>query len=221
MRTYTLAFSILIHLIIVAALIVSPIVANDVLPAPRRAIDFIVAEPIATPPIPAPPRVGRKDASKTPSLTAAPVISPDNIAPEIEREPFETEGSPHGVPGGVPGGDANSIVAGIPEPPPPPEPKSKDPLPVGGLIQPPQKTRYVMPLYPALARAAGREGTVILEAVISEEGRVQHVKVLRSIPLLDQAAIDAVRQWEFTPSRLNGQPVAVVMTVTVTFTLQR
>jgi protein TonB len=62
---------------------------------------------------------------------------------------------------------------------------------------------------------------VILETVIGEDGRVRNLKVLRSIPLLDQAAIDAVRQWQFTPPLLNRQPVAVVMTVTVTFTLRR
>ena len=61
---------------------------------------------------------------------------------------------------------------------------------------------------------------MILEATIGPDGRVQDVKVLRSIPLLDQAALDAVRQWVFTPTLLNGVPVPVIMTVTVQFTLQ-
>ena len=65
------------------------------------------------------------------------------------------------------------------------------------------------------------QGIVILEAVISETGRVRDVRVLRSIPLLDNAAIDAVRQWQFTPTLLNGQPVPIVMTVTVSFELKR
>jgi protein TonB len=63
------------------------------------------------------------------------------------------------------------------------------------------------------------QGVVILEAVIGEDGTVQNVRVLRSKPLLDDAAVEAVRQWRFTPTLLNGQPVPVVMTVTVAFTL--
>jgi protein TonB len=72
-----------------------------------------------------------------------------------------------------------------------------------------------------IARDSGVQGIVILEAVIAEDGSVESVKVLRSKPLLDEAAMEAVRQWRFTPTRLNGQPVAVVMTVTVSFTLGR
>jgi protein TonB len=63
------------------------------------------------------------------------------------------------------------------------------------------------------------QGVVILEAVIGVDGRVSDARILRSIPLLDQAAIDAVQQWEYTPTMLNGVPVPVIMTVTVQFTL--
>jgi protein TonB len=64
------------------------------------------------------------------------------------------------------------------------------------------------------------QGVVIIEATIDTEGRVRNAFVLRSIPLLDQAALDAVRQWEFEPVQLNGVPKPVIMTVTVNFTLQ-
>jgi protein TonB len=74
-------------------------------------------------------------------------------------------------------------------------------------------------MYPALAQNAGVQGVVILEALIGTEGKVTNARVLRSIPLLDQAALDAVMQWEFTPTRLNGQPVPVLMTMTIQFTL--
>jgi protein TonB len=76
------------------------------------------------------------------------------------------------------------------------------------------------PVYPAIARAAHVEGVVILEAVIGENGAVRDVRVLRSIQLLDDAATEAVRQWRFTPTLLNGQAVPVVMTVTVAFKLR-
>ena len=91
------------------------------------------------------------------------------------------------------------------------------PLRVGGEIKEPLKIRDVKPVYPQDALAAGVQGVVILEVVIGPAGNVVNAKILRSIPLLDQAALDAVRQWEFTPTLLNGAPVSVIMTVTVNF----
>jgi protein TonB len=90
---------------------------------------------------------------------------------------------------------------------------------IGGAIRQPTKTRNVSPVYPQEARDATVQGIVIIEAVIDAEGRVGEARVIRSIPLLDQAALDAVRQWEFTPTLLNGVPTPVIMTVTVNFSL--
>jgi len=75
-------------------------------------------------------------------------------------------------------------------------------------------------VYPSVAQAARVSGVVILEAVISGSGNVTDVKILRSVPLLDEAAIEAVRQWTYTPTLLNGVPVPIIMTVTVNFTMQ-
>jgi protein TonB len=91
---------------------------------------------------------------------------------------------------------------------------------VGGNIKAPTKIRDVRPEYPDIAQQARVRGVVIIEALIGGDGTVQDARVLRSIPLLDQAALDAVLQWQFTPTLLNGQPVPVIMTVTVNFTLQ-
>jgi protein TonB len=90
---------------------------------------------------------------------------------------------------------------------------------VGGNIKAPTQTKKVQPVYPAIAQSSRVSGVVILEAVIGVDGRVTNAQVLRSIPLLDQAALDAVKQWEYTPTLLNGAPVPVIMTVTVTFML--
>ena len=127
---------------------------------------------------------------------------------------------------------------GMPPPPPPPPPPdwrdpnrvqmaSEDqsvdgqvPIRVGGGIRPPTKVKDVRPEYPPLAQSAKVTGVVILETTIDANGRVRSAKVLRSIPLLDQAALDAVYQWEFMPTLLNGVPTPVIMTVTVNFTLQ-
>ena len=92
------------------------------------------------------------------------------------------------------------------------------PLRVGGDIKEPRKIKDVKPVYPAIARTAGVQGVVILEIVLDEDGFVADAKILRSIPLLDEAALNAVRQWRFVPTLLNGQPVRVIMTVTVNFT---
>jgi protein TonB len=90
---------------------------------------------------------------------------------------------------------------------------------VGGEIEPPKKLKDVKPEYPDTARAARVEGTVVLEAVIDSRGVVTDVRVLKSIPLLDQAAVEAVRQWRYQATMLNGQAVPVVMTVTLNFGL--
>jgi TonB family protein len=89
---------------------------------------------------------------------------------------------------------------------------------VGGNIRSPTRTQFAEPVYPQTARAAGVQGVVILELVVGEDGAVSNARVLRSIPLLDQAALDAVRQWRYEPTLLNGVPTPVIMTATVNFT---
>ena len=120
------------------------------------------------------------------------------------------------APGGVPGGDPDGkVVGGLPSLPPP------EPIRTGGDIHPPLKVRNVVPVYPEIARAARVQGDVVLDCTISNEGRVIDVKVLSGHVLLQAAAVDAVRQWLYRPTLLNGVPVPVVMTVTVHFTIDR
>jgi TonB family protein len=94
------------------------------------------------------------------------------------------------------------------------------PLRVGGDIRPPLKVVHVVPVYPALAAAARVQGSVVLDCVIDEDGHVASVTVLRSQPLLEAAAVDAVRQWRYRPTLLNGVRVSVLLTVTVDFRLR-
>lgn len=111
--------------------------------------------------------------------------------------------------GGATSQSGNGVTGGAPAP-----------VRVGGGIQPPTKIVDVKPVYPPEAMASRPQGTVIIEATIGTDGTVQNAKVLRSIPLLDDAALAAVRQWRFTPTLVNGQPVPVVMTVAVNFRLR-
>jgi TonB family protein len=93
------------------------------------------------------------------------------------------------------------------------------PIRVGGDVEPPIKTRDVPPVYPPEAQAARVEGVVVIEATVGLDGRVTGARVIRSVPQLDQAALEAVRQWEFAPTVLDGKPVSVVLSVTVNFSL--
>ena len=106
-------------------------------------------------------------------------------------------------------------------PPPPPEPSTPKLVRVGGVIREPRKILHVAPIYPEFARQARAQGTVILECILDATGRVESVKVLGSQPLLDDAAVRAVRQWRYTPTELNGVPVPVLMTIMVRFSLDR
>jgi TonB family protein len=134
-----------------------------------------------------------------------------------------------GVGGGVPGGVAGRVAAGQSDALTAADAAAVQyyalvdqykPLRIGGGIKAPAKTRDVRPVYPPIAQSAKVQGVVILEAIIDANGQVVDAKILRSIPLLDQAAYDAVKQWEFTPTLLNGVPTPVIMTVTVNFVLQ-
>ncbi|MGB9893454.1 MAG: energy transducer TonB [Candidatus Saccharicenans sp.] len=111
-----------------------------------------------------------------------------------------------------------SLVSPIPpiEPPLPP-----DVVRATGNIMPPRLIKKVNPIYPEEARKAGVEGMVILEVQTDKTGKIAAVKVLRSVPLLDEAAIEAVRQWVYEPLIINGEPKGVIFTVTVSFKLKR
>ncbi|MYJ05752.1 MAG: energy transducer TonB, partial [Acidobacteria bacterium] len=171
------------------------------------------------PPPPPPPPPTAAEAAPPPVIdvnpNAAPIAAPEQIVEETGFDLSEVRG----VEGGVVGGVVSGIVGGLPSAPPPPPPPP-EPVRVGGNISPPTKVRDVPPVYPPVAQQARVQGVVILEAVIGPTGAVTDVKVLRSVPLLDEAAITAVKQWQYTPTLLNGVPVPVIMTVTVNFTLQ-
>ena len=122
------------------------------------------------------------------------------------------------VVGGIPAALPTVSNAGASMAPPPPPPQA---VHVGGEIKEPKKLKNVPPTYPPIARAAKMQGIVFIEATIDKEGNVKNAKVLRSAQaILDQAALEAVSQWKYSPTLLNGQPVDVIMTVTVNFTLQ-
>lgn len=222
-RAYVVPISIVTHLVVVAALIAIPLFAPGVLPVPATTLMAFINRDVVTPPLPPAAPVARATRAEPPSMDpvnsfAAPIVSPGAVGPEPVGD--ATRGLIRGVEGGDSTVLGNMIGVSVDAPPPPPAPEPSKPIPVGGIITRPTKIRDVVPVYPAIAQAARVSGMVIIEATIGPSGDVLDAKVLRSIPLLDAAALDAVRKWRFTPTLLNGRAVAVVMTVTVDFKLQ-
>jgi len=195
-------------------------------PTPRKALAFLEDTPrvvrLDDVPLPPQPRrattLTRADGPLRKTEAAPPVARP-GVAPEGERQGVSSLsfGDPTPI-DSVFGGRGNGVAPPPPPAPtPPPEPKPIIRLHSG--IKPPQRLVNVAPVYPTMALAVRKEGIVIIDATIDEQGNVTETKILRSIPLLDEAALAAVRQWKFSPTQLNGVPVPIVMTVTVNFKL--
>jgi protein TonB len=217
----SLPVSIAVHLAALVLILIVPLAAPVVLSVPISPLPpYMKAAAIPSPPTP-PPAVSRVPPSSGPS--AAPTAAPTVILPEAEHpipspaitDPFGVTGPPIDV------GGFGVVTKAIEMPPPPPAPRPTGPVRMGELLVAPRKLVDVRPVYPDIARAARVEGIVILEAVLDRRGRVNQVRVTKSAPLLDQAAIDAVRRWQYSPSTLHGQPVEVLMTITITFKLQQ
>jgi protein TonB len=155
---------------------------------------------------------------------AAPLETPATIEAEpttLDDAPFETAaagaevgGVTDGVTRGVAGGTGRALAIEPVQPP-----AATGPFRVGDGIARPRKIKDVRPVYPVFAMSARVGGNVLIEATIGVDGKVHNARVLQSVAALDQAALDAVRQWEFEPSRVNGEPVSVMMVIVVTFAL--
>ena len=235
--TVPLVISTAVHVVVIGAMAAIPLLylSADLPEVPHMLAFVAAAPPPPPPPPPAPPPPAAAKAATRPK----PKPIPTNVARPLPVEPpMETvaerdvsgsgseEGIPGGVEGGVPGGIVGGVIGGIvptsivaPPPPPPPPPMAQTPVRVGGNITTPALVSRVEPVYPPLAVRAHVQGVVILEAVVDRQGRVESVTVLRSIPLLDAAAVEAVGQWRYSPLLLNGQPERFVLTVAVSFSL--
>jgi periplasmic protein TonB len=220
-RLSALPLSLAVHALALSALVVIPLFAADVLPLVQSgelAWTPVVLLP-TPPPIPAP--VSRP-ATPGPAVVASPVPTeePKGVSPErliVPDTPPDPEASVVGsvVSGaGVPGG------TGVVVPDVPPPAAVTTPVRASTLVTPPVKIRDESPVYPEMPRQAKLEGQVVIEAVIGVTGDVVETRVLKATPLFAEAALAAVRQWKYRPTLINGRPVPVVMTVTVTFRLQ-
>ena len=218
-RLSAVPVSVAVHALVLTAVVVIPLVAAPVLPLiTQGGIDWtpVVTMP-SIPPSPAPP-VHRTAPAPVDNAGAAPVEPPRGVTQErVVPSEAPVDFSPREVNGIIPGVPV-SIGTVVPDAPPPVAKAS--PVPAYTLPRPPVRIKDVTPIYPETARLGKIEGVVVIEAVISPAGDVVETRVLKSKPLLAEAALAAVRQWKYTPTLLNGRPVPVVMTVTVNFRLQ-
>jgi protein TonB len=221
---WAMPLSMVLHAGLASLLILLPLLKSGLPPLPERALQAWLALP--APPSPPPPPArhagagpGRIRPVQAHAFDAGRFVAPVSIPDVIADEPLNEGaggGQEGGIEGGVPGGRLealigpvlNVLMADI-----------QAPVRAVGDVRAPKLLRRVEPVYPEIARLARIGGVVVLEAETDAYGRVKNVRILRSVPLLDQAALEAVRQWVYEPLVVNGRPRGVVFSVTVTFKL--
>jgi protein TonB len=227
------------QLLMIAALFAIPLLFVESLPMAQFPSVMLTAPPPPPPPPPPPAMVHAAKVTHTApkafdmSRLIAPKTIPKQVAAVKDLQelapPSEVAGVVGGVAGGVPGGVLGGVIGGLPSaapPPPPPPQQAEIPKPatparvrMGGQVEAAKLIHEVEPEYPVLARNARIGGIVRLQAVISRDGKVEDLKLVSGQPLLVEAAMDAVKQWVYKPTYLNGAPVEVLTEVDVNFRL--
>lgn len=234
-KPITVFLSVIIHTVVIVVLVLIPLIYTEALPK-QQLLTFLLTAPPPPPPPPPPPAATMVKVQKVISqMVEGQLQTPKEIPKEIAKivedapPPPSTGGVVGGVEGGMIGGSVGGVLGGIisknaSAPPPPPPPRIEAPKPVqrirvGGNVQQANLISSPKPIYPPLAKSARIQGSVVLEAVISKMGTVENLTVLSGHPLLVQSALDAVKQWRYRPTMLNGEPVEVITTITVNFSL--
>ncbi|HSY33068.1 MAG TPA: energy transducer TonB [Verrucomicrobiae bacterium] len=225
-KPWTVILSMIFQVAFLAVLILIPLIYTEALPKTMMAT-LLVAPPPPPPPPPPPiaqvvhvkPQVHLMDAGKL----VTPKVIPKDIK-IIKEDAPDMSGMQGGVVGGVAGGQMGGVIGGViggvGAAPPPPKPTQQR-IRQGGQVQAAKLTNKVQPLYPPLARQTRISGTVRLHAIIAKNGTVEQLEVISGHPLLVQAALDAVRQWKYQATTLNGEPVEVDTTIDVIFSLNQ
>jgi len=214
---------------IVVIFVLIPLIYTEALPK-QLLTTFLVAP--APPPPPPPPAAAVQRIVKPVArlIQAGKMMAPTVIPKKVEMIKEEemppdvgAVGVVGGVPRGIAGGSAGGVLGGIiggsgGGMPPPPKPTQQR-VRVGGNVQQAKMIRQIQPVYPQIAKTAHVQGTVILHAIIAKDGTVQELQYISGPALLMRSAMDAVRQWKYQPTLLNGEPVEVDTTISVVFTL--
>lgn len=223
-RGRTTMVSFILEAIVIVILILIPLMFTEALPK-GQLMTFLVAPPPPPPPPPPPAAVKIVKQVET-DIVNNQLRTPTKIPKQVkiiqeEEAPPPTSGIVGGVPGGVPGGAANGVIGGIINSTPVAVPKvAVTRVRVSAGVTQGMKVHDVQPQYPQMAKIARVQGPVVLAAVIGKDGTIQNLRVVSTAsPLLNQAAVEAVKQWRYRPYILNGEPVDVDTTITVNFTL--
>jgi protein TonB len=221
--------SFIIQCFIIGIIVLLPLLFTQALPA-KELTTFLVAPPPPPPPPPPPAAVAAvkrvvKVAEDTSALKT-PTSIPKQVKmvkdePKDAAAPSAVAGVVGGVPGGVPGGSAGGVLGGVLSSTPaymPPKPNVQRVRVSQGVTQG-LLVKKVQPEYPALAKQARVQGSVVLKAIIGKSGKIENLQVISGHPMLTASALQAVRQWQYKPYILNGQPVEVETNITVNFSL--
>jgi len=224
-KSWAVTLSVIFQSLVLFVLILIPLIYTQALP--KAMLSTLLIAPPPPPPPPPPPQAAPVKIIKpvarllTQGKLMAPRAIPKDVAvfKEAELPPEPPAGS--GVMGGLGGGDILGGLGGgsSASAPPPPPPKAPSRIKLGGQVQAAKIVAQPQPVYPALARQARIQGNVVLHAIIDKDGRVGQLEVVSGHPLLVQSALDAVKQWRYQPTQLNGDPVEVDTTITVSFVL--
>jgi len=229
-KPWTVFLSMLLQVGFLAILILIPLIYTEALP--KTLMSSILLAPPPPPPPPPPPAAVQVVKVKPVAhlMEAGKLVAPKAIPKDIkiikeeEAPPDVGVGMVGGVPGGVAGGSMGGVIGGViggagsTAAPPPPKVTPKR-ITVGGNVQAAHLVNRVQPLYPPLARQTRISGTVKLHAIIGKSGAVEQLQVVSGHPLLVQSALDAVKQWRYQPTLLNGEPVEVDTEIDVIFSL--
>ncbi|MGA7920324.1 MAG: energy transducer TonB [Candidatus Acidiferrales bacterium] len=228
-KPWTVVLSAIIQAGLLGILILIPLIYTEALP--KAMLTTFLVPPPPPPPPPPPAAAVQRIVKPVQRLLhngqmMAPTVIPKKIQMIKEEElppDVGAVGVVGGVPGGVPGGQAGGvlggIIGGVGSAPPPPPKAAPSRIRVGGNVAAAKLVRQVTPVYPAIAKTAHISGTVILHAIISKDGSIEQLEYVSGPPLLMKNAMDAVRQWRYNPTLLNGEPVEVDTTISVVFTL--
>jgi protein TonB len=226
-KPWTVMVSMIFQVVLLGILILIPLIYTEALPKTMMSA-MMLAPPPPPPPPPPPvqtqvvhvkPQVHLMDAGKL----VQPKVIPKDLKIIKEEAPDVSQGMAGGVPGGVSGGSMGGVIGGViggMGAAPPPKPVQQR-IRQGGAVQAALLVNKVQPVYPPLARQTRISGTVRLHAIISKSGQVEQLEVISGHPLLVRAAMDAVQQWRYKPTLLNGEPVEVDTTIDVIFSLNQ
>jgi protein TonB len=219
-KSWTVALSFGVQFLILAVMILIPLIYTEALPK-QLLTTFLVAPPPPPPPPPpaAPVKVIARPKIIPTQSTVAPRVIPKNIE-VVKDEAPDVAGVDGGF--GVAGGTgAGGVLGGIlgSSGPAPPKIAAPTRIRVGGSVQAASQLRKVDPVYPQIAKTAHVSGTIVLHAIIAKDGSIQELTYVSGPPLLMKAAMDAVREWKYKPTQLNGEAVEVDTTISVVFSL--